>query len=57
MGKTSFAINIARDVAKLKEKRVLFFTLEMNRETVIKRLISIEEGINKRIYGEDYQRI
>ena len=42
MGKTSFALNIARHVAVTRRKRVAFFSLEMSREQLVSRLLSSE---------------
>ncbi len=44
MGKTSFALNIARNVA-LKGKKVAFFSLEMTRDQIAQRLLSNEASI------------
>ena len=40
MGKTSFALNLARNVSVKGRKRVLFFSLEMSREQLAQRLLS-----------------
>ncbi|WBY64881.1 MAG: Replicative DNA helicase [Thermocaproicibacter melissae] len=42
MGKTSFALNIARYAAVKAQKRVAFFSLEMSKEQLISRLLSTE---------------
>lgn len=42
MGKTSFALNIARYVASTAKKTVAFFSLEMTKEQLASRLISTE---------------
>lgn len=42
MGKTSFALNIARNVAVTGKKTVAFFSLEMSREQLASRLLSSE---------------
>ncbi len=44
MGKTSFALNIARNVA-VKGKTVCFFSLEMTRDQLAQRMLSSEAGI------------
>lgn len=44
MGKTAFAINIIRNVAR--ERPVLFFSLEQSREQVFERLLSSEAEVN-----------
>ena len=42
MGKTSFALNIARNVACKSRKTVAFFSLEMSKEQLVSRLLSSE---------------
>lgn len=42
MGKTSFALNIARHVACTVKKKVAFFSLEMTKEQLASRLLSTE---------------
>lgn len=42
MGKTSFALNIARHAAVKANKRVAFFSLEMSKEQLVSRLLSTE---------------
>lgn len=42
MGKTSFALNIARHAAVTEEKKVAFFSLEMTKEQLVSRLLSTE---------------
>ncbi|MBP5459963.1 MAG: replicative DNA helicase [Clostridia bacterium] len=44
MGKTSFALNLAANVAK-KGHKVLFFSLEMTKEQLAERVISMEARI------------
>lgn len=45
MGKTSFAINIAQNVAIIHKKPVLIFSLEMSKEELVNRIISGEARI------------
>ncbi len=45
MGKTSFALNIARNVALVHQKKVAFFSLEMTREQLALRMLSTESGV------------
>ncbi|MBQ1231716.1 MAG: replicative DNA helicase, partial [Clostridia bacterium] len=45
MGKTSFALNIARNVAVNAEKTVCFFSLEMTRDQLAQRMLSSEAAI------------
>lgn len=42
MGKTSFALNIARHVSVVCNKRVAFFSLEMSKEQLASRVLSTE---------------
>ncbi|MBR0089264.1 MAG: replicative DNA helicase, partial [Clostridia bacterium] len=42
MGKTSFALNIAKHVAMTSKKTVAFFSLEMSKEQLASRLLSSE---------------
>lgn len=45
MGKTSFTLRMARNVAVYSKKRVLFFSLEMSKEQLAQRVISTEAQI------------
>lgn len=42
MGKTSFALNIARHAAVKANKKIAFFSLEMSKEQLVSRLLSTE---------------
>lgn len=44
MGKTSFALNMARNVA-MKGKKVLFFSLEMTKQQLAERVLSTEARV------------
>ena len=63
MGKTSFALNIARSVAVQSKKRVAFFSLEMTKEQLASRLLSVEAlvgGVKLRtgkLSDEEWQRL
>ena len=46
MGKTSFALNIATNVAKATKKAVAIFSLEMSAEQLVTRIISSEAMID-----------
>ncbi|MDP3770349.1 MAG: replicative DNA helicase [Candidatus Sungbacteria bacterium] len=46
LGKTSLALNIARNVAVDEKKAVGIFSLEMSREQLIDRLIASEAGVD-----------
>ncbi|MEB3187379.1 MAG: replicative DNA helicase [bacterium] len=47
MGKTSFALNLALNVAKLNQLPVLVFSLEMSKEQLAQRLICSEARIDQ----------
>jgi replicative DNA helicase len=46
MGKTAFALNLAHNVAALSKQPVLIFSLEMSKEQLVDRLLSIESGVD-----------
>jgi replicative DNA helicase len=48
MGKTSLALNIARNAAVEHRACVALFSLEMGRDALVTRLVSSESGINSR---------
>lgn len=48
MGKTSFALNIARNVAVQQNRPVAFFNLEMSREQMVNRLLSTEAKVSSK---------
>ncbi len=48
MGKTSLALNIARNAAIEQGACVALFSLEMFREALVQRLLSSESGVNSR---------
>jgi replicative DNA helicase len=48
MGKTSLALNIARNAAVENRATVALFSLEMSRDSLVTRLVSSESGINAR---------
>lgn len=45
MGKTSFLLNVARNVALQQNRKVAFFNLEMTREQMVNRLLSGEARV------------
>ena len=45
MGKTSFALNLARNVAVRGHKKVLFFSLEMGKEQLAQRVLATEARV------------
>ena len=45
MGKTSFALCLARNVAVMAKKKVLFFSLEMTKEQIAQRVLSTEARV------------
>ena len=48
MGKTSLALNIARNAAVEHRACVALFSLEMGRDSLVTRLVSSESGVNSR---------
>ncbi len=46
MGKTSFALNIASEVAKNTKKEVAIFSLEMSKEQLVNRMLSAESLVS-----------
>lgn len=63
MGKTSFALNIARNAAVLAGKKVLFFSLEMTKEQLAQRVLSMEARVESfkmrtgEIHDEEWKRL
>ncbi len=48
MGKTSFALNVARNVAVQQNRRVAVFNLEMSREQMVNRFLSSEARVSSK---------
>ncbi len=48
MGKTAFALNIAQNVALKEDKRVVIFSLEMAKEALGMRLISMDSRVDSK---------
>jgi len=46
MGKTAFVLNIAQHVALHEDKAVAIFSLEMSKEQLVNRLLSLESKVN-----------
>lgn len=63
MGKTSFALNLARNVSVVAKRKVLMFSLEMTKEQLAMRVLSTEARVNSakmrtgELDGEDWQRL
>ncbi len=63
MGKTSFAMNIATNVARKKDKDVVTFNLEMSKEQIATRILSTEALVDShslrsgRIAQEEWVRL
>ena len=63
MGKTAFGLNIALNIIKESKLPVLFFSLEMSKEQIMYRLLSIETNINQtrlksgRLYQDDWVKL
>lgn len=46
MGKTAFVLNLAQNVALQSKEPVLLFSLEMSKEQLVDRLLSMESGVD-----------
>lgn len=46
MGKTAFSLNLAHNVATITKLPVLVFSLEMSKEQLVDRLLSMESGVD-----------
>ncbi len=46
MGKTAFSLNLAHNVAVQAKEPVLIFSLEMSKEQLVDRLLSMESGVD-----------
>jgi replicative DNA helicase len=46
MGKTAFSLNLAHNVAVQAKESVLIFSLEMSKEQLVDRLLSMESGVD-----------
>lgn len=63
LGKTSLALDIARNVAVREKKPVGIFSLEMSREQVVDRLLAAESGVSLwklrtgKLSPEDFDRL
>ena len=63
MGKTSFALNLARNVAVIGKRKTLMFSLEMTKEQLAMRVLSTEARVNSakmrtgELDGDDWQRL
>jgi len=63
MGKTTFAQNLAYNIASINKKGVLFFSLEMAKNEIVDRMISAVSGVDNwgmrtgNLTDEEFQRI
>jgi len=63
MGKTALGLNISLNVIKESKLPVLFFSLEMSKEQIMYRLLSIESGISQtrlksgKLYQTDWLKL
>ena len=48
MGKTAFVLNLAQNMAVKHDKYVAFFSLEMSKEQLVTRILSMESGIDSK---------
>lgn len=63
MGKTAIALNLAHNVAAKAKESVLVFSLEMSKEQIVDRLLSMESGVDAwalrtgNLTDSDFERI
>ena len=63
MGKTTFAQNLAYNIASINNKGVLFFSMEMAKNEIVDRMISAVSGVDNwgmrtgNLSDEEFQRI
>ena len=63
IGKTALGLNIALNIIKNSKLPILFFSLEMSKEQIMYRLLSIESNINQsrlrsgKLYQDDWIKI
>ena len=63
MGKTALGLNIALNIIRQSKSPVLFFSLEMSKEQIMYRLLSIETNINQtrlksgNLYQDDWIKL
>jgi replicative DNA helicase len=63
MGKTALGLNIALNIIKNSKLPVLFFSLEMSKEQIMYRLLSMETNINQmqlksgKLYQNDWLKL
>lgn len=63
MGKTSFALNLARNVSYIGKRKVVVFSLEMTKEQLAMRVLSTEARVNSskmrtgELDAEDWERL
>jgi replicative DNA helicase len=63
MGKTAFQLNLAHNVATIAKQPVLIFSLEMGKEQLVDRLLSMESGVDAwalrtgNLSDSDFERI
>ena len=63
MGKTAFSLNLAHNVATIAKEPVLVFSLEMSKEQLVDRMLSMESGVDAwalrtgNLTDSDFERI
>ena len=63
MGKTAFGLNIASNLIKISKLPILFFSLEMSKEQIMYRILSMETSINQmklksgKLYQNDWVKL
>lgn len=56
IGKTAFALNLARNAAVKNGKNVLIFSLEMSKQQLVERLLCMQGGINSQHFRSGFRR-
>lgn len=46
MGKTALTLNLAHNIATKSQQPVLVFSLEMSKEQIVDRMLSMESGVD-----------
>lgn len=63
MGKTAFSLNLAHNIATKANEAVLIFSLEMSKEQLVDRMLSMESGVDAwalrtgNLSDQDFERI
>ena len=63
MGKTTFVLNLAQNVAVQEKQAVLFFSLEMSKDQLVDRMLSAQSGVDAwnirtgNLSDDDFERL